>query len=182
MDNIAISLTQLEKEDIVLLVKGILGLAGIIIAILGWYIHRQTERIKVMENLISEKKNEAYSKFVGLFYELLTQSKENKDLDTHDGLIKMMEIKKTIFMYGSDQVFKAMNEWLKFCNPKYDQKEMLNKVLELLVLIRKDLQNNSKLKVKDILLNIMQSEEEIRKFQSLNKHSPGIIRKLFNKY
>ena len=170
MDNIAISLTQLEKEDIVLLVKGILGLAGIIIAILGWYIHRQTE------------KNEAYSKFVGLFYELLTQSKENKDLDTHDGLIKMMEIKKTIFMYGSDQVFKAMNEWLKFCNPEYDQKEMLNKVLELLVLIRKDLQNNSKLKVKDILLNIMQSEEEIRKFQSLNKHSPGIIRKLFNKY
>lgn len=65
-------------------------------------------------------------------------------------------------MYGSDQVFKAMNEWLKFCNPEYDQKEMLNKVLELLVLIRKDLQNNSKLKVKDILLNIMQSEEEIR--------------------
>lgn len=87
----------------------------------------------------------------------------------------MMEIKKTIFMYGSDQVFKAMNEWLKFCNPEYDQKEMLNKVLELLVLIRKDLQNNSKLKVKDILLNIMQSEEEIRKFQSLNKHSPGLF-------
>lgn len=158
---------ELEKEDIILLAKGIASLAGIIIVVLGWYIHRQTERIKVMENLISEKKNEAYSKFVGLFYELLTQSKEDKSLNTHDGLIKMMEIKKTIFMYGSDRVFKAMNEWLKYCNPQCDQKEMLNKVLELLVLIRKDLQYNSNLKVDDILLNIMQSEEELKKYKSL---------------
>lgn len=161
------SLLQLEKEDIILLVKGIVSLAGIIIVVLGWYIHRQTERIKVMENLISEKKNEVYSRFVGLFYELLTQSKENKSLDTHDGLIKMMEIKKTLFMYGSDKVFKAMNEWLKYCSPQYDQKEMLNKVLELLVLIRKDLQNNSKLTIDDILLNIIQSEDEVKKFKNM---------------
>lgn len=162
-----ISFVQLDKEDVVLLVKGVISFLSITIVILGWYIHRQTEKIKVMENLISEKKNEAYSSFVGLFYDLLKQSKENKSLDTHDGLEKMMEIKKTLFMYGSDRVFKAMNEWLKYCNPQYDQKEMLNKVLKLLVLIRKDLQNNSKLKVDDILLNIMQSEEEVKKFKSL---------------
>ena len=162
-----ISFVQLDKEDVVLLVKGVISFLSITIVIIGWYIHRQTERIKVMENLISEKKNEAYSSFVGLFYDLLKQSKENKSLDTHDGLEKMMEIKKTLFMYGSDRVFKAMNEWLKYCNPQYDQKEMLNKVLKLLVLIRKDLQNNSKLKVDDILLNIMQSEEEVKKFKSL---------------
>ena len=162
-----ISFVQLDKEDVVLLLKGVISFLSITIVILGWYIHRQTEKIKVMENLISEKKNEAYSSFVGLFYDLLKQSKENKSLDTHDGLEKMMEIKKTLFMYGSDRVFKAMNEWLKYCNPQYDQKEMLNKVLKLLVLIRKDLQNNSKLKVDDILLNIMQSEEEVKKFKSL---------------
>ena len=162
-----ISFVQLDKEDVVLLVKGVISFLSITIVILGWYIHRQTEKIKVMENLISEKKNEAYSSFVGLFYDLLKQSKENKGLDTHDGLEKMMEIKKTLFMYGSDRVFKAMNEWLKYCNPQYDQKEMLNKVLKLLVLIRKDLQNNSKLKVDDILLNIMQSEEEVKKFKSV---------------
>ena len=165
--NMDISFVQLDKEDVVLLVKGVISFLSITIVILGWYIHRQTEKIKVMENLISEKKNEAYSSFVGLFYDLLKQSKENKSLDTHDGLEKMMEIKKTLFMYGSDRVFKAMNEWLKYCNPQYDQKEMLNKVLKLLVLIRKDLQNNSKLKVDDILLNIMQSEEEVKKFKSL---------------
>ena len=162
-----ISFVQLDKEDVVLLVKGVISFLSITIVILGWYTHRQTEKIKVMENLISEKKNEAYSSFVGLFYDLLKQSKENKSLDTHDGLEKMMEIKKTLFMYGSDRVFKAMNEWLKYCNPQYDQTEMLNKVLKLLVLIRKDLQNNSKLKVDDILLNIMQSEEEVKKFKSL---------------
>ena len=164
-----ISLPQLEKEDIILFAKGIVSLAGIIIVVLGWYIHRQTERIKVMENLISEKKNEAYSEFVGLFYDLLKQSKENKSLDSHDGLRKMMDIKKTLFMYGSDKVFKAMNEWLIYCNPQSGQKEMLNKMLKLLVLIRKDLQNNSKLKEDDILMNIMQSEDEIKKFKSLEQ-------------
>lgn len=162
-----ISLPQLEKEDIILFAKGIVSLAGIIIVVLGWYIHRQTERIKVMENLISEKKNEAYSEFVGLFYDLLKQSKENKSLDSHDGLRKMMDIKKTLFMYGSDKVFIAMNEWLKYCNSQNNQKEMLNKMLKLLVLIRKDLQNNSKLKEDDILMNIMQSEDEVKKFKSL---------------
>ena len=164
-----ISLPQLEKEDIILFAKGIVSLAGIIIVVLGWYIHRQTERIKVMENLISEKKNEAYSEFVGLFYDFLKQSKENKSLDSHDGLRKMMDIKKTLFMYGSDKVFKAMNEWLKYCNSQNNQKEMLNKMLKLLVLIRKDLQNNSKLKEDDILMNIMQSEDEIKKFKSLEQ-------------
>lgn len=164
-----ITLLQLEKEDIILLTKGIGGLFSLIIIILGWYIHRQTERIKVMENLISEKKNEAYSEFVGLFYDLLKQSKENKSLDSHDGLRKMMDIKKTLFMYGSDKVFKAMNEWLKYCNSQNNQKDMLNKMLKLLVLIRKDLQNNSKLKEDDILMNIMQSEDEIKKFKSLEQ-------------
>lgn len=65
-----ITLLQLEKEDIILLTKVIGGLSSLIIIILGWYIHRQTEKIKVMENLITEKKNEAYSSFVGLFYDL----------------------------------------------------------------------------------------------------------------
>lgn len=167
MENLDVSLIQLEKEDIILLVKGIASFAGIIVCILGWYIHRQTEKIKVMENLISEKKNEAYSNFVGLFYDLLAQTKENNHLDTHDGLKKMMEIKKTLFMYGSDKVFKAMNEWLKYCNHQNNQKEMLNKVLELLVLIRKDLQNGSKLKVDDILLNIVQSEDEVKKLKNM---------------
>ena len=44
---------------------------------------------------------------------------------------------------------------------------MLNKVLELLVLIRKDLQNGSKLKVDDILLNIVQSEDEVKKLKNM---------------
>ena len=74
-------------------------------------------------------------------------------------------------MYGSDKVFKAMNEWLKYCNSQNNQKEMLNKMLKLLVLIRKDLQNNSKLKEDDILMNIMQSEDEIKKLFS--RQTPG---------
>ena len=58
-------------------------------------------------------------------------------------------------------------EWLKYCNHQNNQKEMLNKVLELLVLIRKDLQNGSKLKVDDILLNIVQSEDEVKKLKNM---------------
>ena len=87
-----ITLLQLEKEDIILLTKGIGGLASLIIIILGWYIHRQTEKIKVMENLISEKKNEAYSSFVGLFYDLLAQSKENKSSRIQQASAKLRNV------------------------------------------------------------------------------------------
>ena len=44
---------------------------SIIIAFMGWLMQRKTERIKIMENQLSEKKYKAYADMVGLFFSIL---------------------------------------------------------------------------------------------------------------
>ena len=46
-------------------------LLPIICTILGWVIYRKTERIKIMENQLSDKKYKAYADVVSVFFGIL---------------------------------------------------------------------------------------------------------------
>lgn len=130
-------------------------MAGIIIA---W----QTEKLRTMREQLSEKKYKAYADAVKMFYSILKDSKAHRSTNNEKMMEKMIDIKRDIFMYGSDKVFKAFNTWLISTMSINDKKQFaafLNFVLEM----RKDLCNNkTKLTKYDILLNLTQSEEEAR--------------------
>ncbi|MBO5632275.1 MAG: hypothetical protein J5965_24725 [Aeriscardovia sp.] len=136
-------------------VPAIVTVAGIIIA---W----QTEKLRTMREQLSEKKYKAYADAVKMFYSILKDSKAHRSTNNEKMMEKMIDIKRDIFMYGSDKVFKAFNTWLISTMSINDKKQFaafLNFVLEM----RKDLCNNkTKLTKYDILLNLTQSEEEAR--------------------
>lgn len=136
-------------------VPAIVTVAGIIIA---W----QTEKLRTMREQLSEKKYKAYADAVKMFYSVLKDSKAHRSTNNEKMMEKMIDIKRDIFMYGSDKVFKAFNTWLITTMSSNDNKQFaafLNFVLEM----RKDLCNNkTKLTKYDILLNLTQSEEEAR--------------------
>ena len=136
-------------------VPAIVTVAGIIIA---W----QTEKLRTMREQLSEKKYKAYADAVKMFYSILKDSKAHRSTNNEKMMEKMIDIKRDIFMYGSDKVFKAFNTWLISTMSINDKKQFaafLNFVLEM----RKDLCNNkTKLTKYDILLNFTQSEEEAR--------------------
>ncbi len=148
-----------EKETFIalltVLVPAIVTVAGIIIA---W----QTEKLRTMREQLSEKKYKAYADAVKMFYSILKDSKAHRSTNNEKMMEKMIDIKRDIFMYGSDKVFKAFNTWLISTMSINDKKQFaafLNFVLEM----RKDLCNNkTKLTKYDILLNLTQSEEEAR--------------------
>ena len=54
-----------ENKDLILAILAVLVPA--IVAFMGYIIHRKTERIKIMENQLSEKKYLAYAGIVTLF-------------------------------------------------------------------------------------------------------------------
>lgn len=118
-----------------------------------------------MREQLSEKKYTAYADSVKLFYSVLKDAKAHRT--TNNGVMrdKMIDIKRDIFMYGSDKVFKAFNTWLlststTSANDKVQFAAFLDFVLEM----RKDLCNGkTNLTKHDILLNLTQSEEEARK-------------------
>lgn len=154
---------SVEKDTFIALLT---VLVPAIVAIAGTVIAWQMEKLRTMREQLSEKKYKAYADAVKMFYSILKDSKAHRSTNNEKMMEKMIDIKRDIFMYGSDKVFKAFNTWLISTMSTNDKKQFaafLNFVLEM----RKDLCNNkTKLTKYDILLNLTQSEEEARKLSN----------------
>ena len=138
------------------LVPAIVAVAGIIIA---W----QTEKLRAMRELLSEKKCKAYADAMMLFYTILKDSKLHRPTDNKAMMQKMIDTKKDIFMYGSDKVFWSFNKWLVVAFEN-NNKNQFDAFMEFVLEMRKDIFNGkTKLTKHDILLNLTQSEEEAKK-------------------
>ena len=137
-------------------ISAIVAVAGIIIA---W----QTEKLRNMREQLSEKKYNAYADAVKMFYSVLKDAKANRTTNNEEMMDRMIDIKRDIFMYGSDKVFKAFNKWLLYTANSND-KAQFSAFLDLVLEMRKDMcNNNTKLTKHDIMLNLTQSEEEAKK-------------------
>lgn len=116
-----------------------------------------------MREQLSEKKYKAYADAVKMFYSVLKDSRLHKPTNNKEMLMNMIDIKRDIFMYGSDKVFKAFNTWLLEAKENNDKKQF-SAFLDFVLEMRKDLCNGkTNLTKHDILLNLTQSEEEARK-------------------
>ena len=142
-------------ELLSILISAIVALAGFIIA-------RQTEKLRTMREQLSEKKYKAYADAVKMFYSVLKDSRLHKPTNNKEMLMNMIDIKRDIFMYGSDKVFKAFNTWLLEAKENNDKKQF-SAFLDFVLEMRKDLCNGkTNLTKHDILLNLTQSDEEAK--------------------
>ena len=150
--------------DITTLLKVIAILSTILCAILGALLHRKTERIKIMEKQLSEKRYAAYAKLYDFFYDLFKEQKSGKNANNSVMSSKLMDAKKELIMYGSDEVIFALNKYLNSLseeNPYYQ----FHYFLDLMVLIRRDMCGKTKVGRDDILLNLTQSKKELQQFK-----------------
>ena len=150
----------MSQENIIailsVLISAIVTVAGIVIA-------RQSEKLRAMREQLSEKKCNAYSDAMMMFYSILKDSKLHRPTHNKAMMQKMIDTKKDIFMYGSDKVFRAFNKWLVVAFEN-NNKTQFDAFLEFVLEKRKDMfYGNTKLTKHDILLNLTQSEEEARK-------------------
>lgn len=81
-------------------VPAIVAVAGIVIA---W----QTEKLRTMREQLSEKKYNAYADAVKMFYSILKDTKAHRATNNDEMMDRMIDIKRDILVYGSDDVFKA---------------------------------------------------------------------------
>lgn len=138
-------------------------LISAIVALAGFIIARQTEKLRTMREQLSEKKYKAYADAVKMFYSVLKDAKAHRTTNNGVMMDKMIDIKRDIFMYGSDKVFKSFNTWLLSTMTANDEVQ-LAAFLDFVLEMRKDLCNGkTNLTKHDILLNLTQSEKEARK-------------------
>ena len=149
-------------------VNVILGFISIVVtllcAYLGALLHRKTERIKIMEGQLSEKRYSAYAKLYDFFYDMFKNSKDNKTINNREMHNRLLEAKKELIMYGTDEVVFALNNYLSSLTEE-DIYKQVDSFLDVMVLIRKDMCGETKINRDAILLNIMQDEKEFQKFK-----------------
>ena len=149
-------------------VNVILGFISIVVtllcAYLGALLHRKTERIKIMEGQLSEKRYSAYEKLYDFFYDMFKNAKDNKPVNNREMRNRLLEAKKELMMYGTDEVVFALNSYLSSLTEE-DIYKQVDSFLDVMVLIRRDMCGETKINRDAILLNIMQDEKELQKFK-----------------
>ena len=147
-----------------------LGILSAIIAVvcacLGALLHRKTEYIKMMEGQLSEKRYSAYAKLYDFFYELLKNTKDKNNSNNDKMKNKLIDAKKELIMYGTDDVIYALNDYLTSLTTDGIGSQ-LDKFLNVMLLIRKDMCGETKISRDDIMLNIIQDKEELQKLKNL---------------
>ena len=144
----------------------LISLLAIASGVLGVLLKRQTEKLKIVEQQLSQNKYKAYSELINIFYDLLKDTKLKKETNNTKLMIRILDSKKDLFIYGSDDVFNKFTEWLTFTNKHQNNNRHIKLFLETMILIRKDMGNKkTKLTNRDILLSIVQNEEDVNSFK-----------------
>lgn len=123
-----------------------------------------------MEGQLSEKRYLAYAKLYDFFYEMLKGQKDNKNINNKEMRNKLLDAKKELIMYASDDVVFALNKYLSSLTDA-DVATQLDYFLDIMLLIRKDMCGKSKISRDDILLNIMQDKGEMQKFKKMKRNN-----------
>ena len=86
---------------------------------------------------------------------------------------KLLDAKKELIMYGTDEVVFALNNYLSSLTEASTYKQ-LDSFLDVMLLIRKDMCGKIKINRDAILLNIMQDKKELQKFKDMESKKSGL--------
>jgi len=157
----------------------IVAILFIITSMLGYVIKRQHEKLKQIQEQLSDKKYNLYHSIYSILFDLIkkTKTKENPnvkiqekiDLKYQEELIaKIIDIKKDLLIYSPDNVVKKFIEWnqsISNGNVGWESKSIL---LDVYVDIRKDMgYKKTKITKDDILKIILTNSDEVMVFKQI---------------
>lgn len=135
-----------------------------VFAYLLWRIQNQKEKIKTIENQLSDKKYNLYTQVVEIFFEMLKATKSKDNIDEEALIKKMFEIKSGMLLYAPDPIFNAFTEWTLLINKS--TADSLEQYVKMIRLIRKEMVTSSKMISYDqMMVFFMQNKEEYEKFK-----------------
>lgn len=86
------------------------SVVAIFVTILSCKWQMRTELKKILENYISDKKYKAYYSAVSMVFTLLEESRQKKSANPDERFSELLKIKQDLFVYGSDEAFRAFTE------------------------------------------------------------------------
>jgi hypothetical protein len=156
-------ITEVPYKEISLLILGTLS------TFLIWRIQHQKDKIKDIENLVSEKKYKLYSELIYIFFDIANGEKIGKKMTDRELLKRILDIKKDMFLYAPDSIFKMFTKWTLELNKENGTINQFKTYFQLIKLVRQDMGNSkTKIELDDFMLFYMQNEEEYTKFKMIH--------------
>lgn len=130
----------------------------------------RTELRKILESYVSDKKYKAYYDAVNLVFTLLEEGRQNKTVNSDARFHDLLKVKQDLFVYGSDEAFRSFTAYLCSCTPNSDGSDVFKPLLDFMLIVRREISGGkSSISTDDIMLNLMQSKEELRKYHDFLK-------------
>jgi hypothetical protein len=153
-------MTEIPYKEISLLILGTLS------TFLIWRIQYQKDKIKNVESQLSDKKYQMYSELIYILFDISNGEKIGKNVSQKELLKRILAIKRDMFIYAPDGIFKTFTKWTLEINNSNNKVEHFKTYFELMKLVRKDMgQKNTKLNLDDFMLFLMQNKVEYEKFK-----------------
>ena len=96
------------------------SIVAIVVAVMTCRWQMRTELRKILESYVSDKKYKAYYDVVNLVFTVLEESRQNKEVNSDARFHDMLKVKQDLFVYGSDEAFRAFTAYLCSCSPNSD--------------------------------------------------------------
>lgn len=155
------------QEWIVPILSSIVAVA---VAVMTCKWQMRTELRKILESYVSDKKYKAYYDAVNLVFTIIEESRQNKTVNSDARFHDLLKVKQDIFVYGSDEAFRAFTAYLCSCTPNSDGGDVFKPLLDFMLIVRREISGGkSSISIDDIMLNLMQSKEELRKYHAFLK-------------
>lgn len=155
------------QEWIVPILSSIVAVA---VAVMTCKWQMRTELRKILESYVSDKKYKAYYDAVNLVFTLLEEGRQKKTVNSDARFHDLLKVKQDLFVYGSDEAFKAFTAYLCSCTPNSDGSDVFKPLLDFMLIVRREISGGkSSIATDDIMLNLMQSKDELRKYHELLK-------------
>ncbi|XLS28094.1 hypothetical protein ACJD0Z_12890 [Flavobacteriaceae bacterium M23B6Z8] len=153
-------MTEFPIKEVLLLILGTLS------TFLLWRVQYQKEKIRNVESQLSDKKYQMYSELVYILFDISGGEKIGKKVSQRDLLKRILAIKKDMFIYAPDKIFKKFTDWTLEIENNNGSVNHFKVYFELMKLVRKDMgQKNTKISIDDFMLFYMQSRSEYEKFK-----------------
>lgn len=146
------------------------SIVAVAVAVMTCKWQMRTELRKIIESYVSDKKYKAYYDAVNLVFTLLEEGRQKKTVNSDARFHDLLKVKQDLFVYGSDEAFRAFTAYLCSCTPNSDGSDVFKPLLDFMLIVRREISGGkSSIATDDIMLNLMQSKEELRKYHELLK-------------
>lgn len=128
---------------------------------LGWLYRSEKEHRRAVERQLSKSKYKTYITILNIFFDTLKDIKAG-NVPTMDQVStnKMIDAEKDLLIYGSDDVVKTFQEWLKTTR---EGKPPIRPFSEIIISIRQDMGNKkTKITSEDVLRQLIVDYEDVK--------------------